>query len=85
LDRLLFAGLAIVLAGFGLVAALEAWRRWSDNRKIRMHFHNWLAVTDAGRRALGRWGTGSNPESTLTWARVRWDLIARTPCLSDSV
>jgi hypothetical protein len=37
---LLFAGLAIVLAGFGFGAALEAWRRWSDNRKIRKHFHN---------------------------------------------
>ena len=40
LDVLLFAGLALVLAGFVFVGALEAWRRWSHNRRIKNHFRN---------------------------------------------
>jgi hypothetical protein len=40
LDMLLFAGIAIVLAGFALVGALEGWRHWSDNRRIRKRLRN---------------------------------------------
>jgi uncharacterized membrane protein YqjE len=40
LDMLLFAGLAIALAAFGFVAALEGWRQWSDDRRIRKHLRN---------------------------------------------
>jgi hypothetical protein len=38
LDSLLFGGLAILLVGFVFVSAVEGWRRWSDNRRIRKHF-----------------------------------------------
>jgi LPXTG-motif cell wall-anchored protein len=40
LDTLLFAGLAIVLAGIVFVGALEGWRRWSHNRRMKNHFRN---------------------------------------------
>ena len=43
LDGLLFivaAGLTILLGGCAFVAAIEAWRRWSTNRKIEEHFRN---------------------------------------------
>jgi H+/Cl- antiporter ClcA len=40
LDILLFAGLAILLGGFGFLSAVEGWRRWSDNRRIRNHLRN---------------------------------------------
>ncbi len=39
-DLLLFAGTAVVVAGFGFVVALEGWRHWSYNRKIRKHLNN---------------------------------------------
>ena len=38
LDILLFSSLAILFVGFGFVAALEGWRRWSDDRRLRKHF-----------------------------------------------
>jgi hypothetical protein len=38
LDTLLLAGLAILFAGFAFLSAVEGWRRWSDNRRIRKHF-----------------------------------------------
>jgi hypothetical protein len=40
LDTLLLAGLAILVAGFAFVSAVEGWRRWSDNRRIRKHFRH---------------------------------------------
>jgi hypothetical protein len=40
LDILLFGGLAILLAGFVFVSAVEGFRRWSDNRRIKKHFRN---------------------------------------------
>jgi hypothetical protein len=40
LDFLLISALAILLAGVGFVIALEGWRRWSDNRRIRKHFQH---------------------------------------------
>ena len=40
LDVVLFAGIVIVLAAFGFVGALEGWRRWSNNRRIRKHLRN---------------------------------------------
>jgi hypothetical protein len=36
-DVLLFAGLAVLLGGFAIVSAVEGWRRWSYNRRIRKH------------------------------------------------
>ena len=36
-DILLFAGLAVLLGGFVIVSAVEGWRRWSDDRRIRKH------------------------------------------------
>jgi len=39
-DILLFAGIVIVLTGIGFVGAIEAWRHWSDNRRIRKHLRN---------------------------------------------
>jgi hypothetical protein len=39
-DILLFTSIAIVVAAFGFVGALEGWRRWSDNRRIRKHLRN---------------------------------------------
>jgi hypothetical protein len=42
-DILLFisaAGLIIVLGG----GAFQAWRRWSDNRRIRKHLRQWLVT-----------------------------------------
>jgi hypothetical protein len=40
LDILLFAGIVIVLTGIIFVGAIEAWRHWSDNRRIRKHLRN---------------------------------------------
>jgi hypothetical protein len=43
LDVLLFivaGGVAVLLGGCAFVAAIEAWRRWSTNRKIRKHLRN---------------------------------------------
>jgi hypothetical protein len=40
LDTLLVDGLAILLAGFAFVSALEGWRRWSENRRIKKHFRH---------------------------------------------
>jgi hypothetical protein len=40
LDVLLLAGLALVLAGIGFIGAIEAWRRWSHNRRMKNHFRN---------------------------------------------
>jgi hypothetical protein len=40
LDILLFAGLAFLLGGFGFVTAVEGWRHWSDNRRIRKHLRH---------------------------------------------
>jgi hypothetical protein len=40
LDTLPLAGLAILVAGFAFVSAVEGWRRWSDNRRIRKHFRH---------------------------------------------
>jgi len=34
---LFFAGLALVLGGFAFVFAIEGWRQWSENRRIRKH------------------------------------------------
>jgi hypothetical protein len=42
-DVLIFiiaGGVAIVLGGCAFVAVIEAWRRWSTNRKIREHLRN---------------------------------------------
>jgi hypothetical protein len=36
----LFAGIAFVLAGIGFVGAIEAWRRWSHNRRMKKHLRN---------------------------------------------
>jgi|KBSMisStandDraft_5_1062788.scaffolds.fasta_scaffold552406_1 hypothetical protein len=30
-------GIAVMFAGFAFVTAIEAWRRWSTNRRIRRH------------------------------------------------
>jgi hypothetical protein len=38
---LLLNSLAILVAGVGFVAALEGWRRWSENRRIRKHFQHY--------------------------------------------
>jgi hypothetical protein len=35
LDIVLFAGIALVLAGTGFFGAVEAWRHWSYNRRRR--------------------------------------------------
>jgi hypothetical protein len=40
LDVLLFGIAATVLGGFAFIGAIEAWRRWSDNRRIRKHLRN---------------------------------------------
>jgi hypothetical protein len=40
LDTLLIAGIAIAVVGFAFVGALEGWRHWSDNRRIRRHLRN---------------------------------------------
>ena len=40
LDVLLFSTLAILLAGVGFVVAVEGWRRWSENRRIKKHFQH---------------------------------------------
>jgi hypothetical protein len=40
LDILLFSGLAILLAGFFFVSAVEGWRRWSEHRRLKKHFRN---------------------------------------------
>jgi hypothetical protein len=40
LDTLLIAGIAIVVVGLAFVGALEGWRHWSDNRRIRKHLRN---------------------------------------------
>jgi len=40
LDILLFAGIVIMLTGIGFVGAIEGWRQWSDNRRIRKHLRN---------------------------------------------
>jgi hypothetical protein len=40
LDILLFTSLAILLTLFGFACAVEGWRRWSDNRRIRKHFQH---------------------------------------------
>jgi hypothetical protein len=40
LDIVLFAGTAILLTAVGFVGALEGWRRWSYNRRIRKHLRN---------------------------------------------
>jgi hypothetical protein len=34
------AGIATVLGGCAGIAALQAWRNWSDNRRIRKHLRN---------------------------------------------
>jgi hypothetical protein len=33
-------GVAVMLGSFALVGAIEAWRRWSTNRKIKRHLRN---------------------------------------------
>jgi hypothetical protein len=48
LDSLLFGGLAILLVGFVFVSAVEGWRRWSDNRRIRKHFRNSIIRQNPG-------------------------------------
>jgi hypothetical protein len=40
LEILLFSGLAILLAGFLFVSALEGWRRWSQYRRFKNHFRS---------------------------------------------
>jgi hypothetical protein len=40
LDILLFAGVALVLSGTGFIGAIEAWRHWSHNRRMKNHFRN---------------------------------------------
>jgi hypothetical protein len=40
LDMLLFAGLAVLLAGVAFVSAVEGCRRWSENRRLRNHFRS---------------------------------------------
>jgi hypothetical protein len=35
LEILLFAALVIILGPFAWVSAMEAWRQWSENRRIR--------------------------------------------------
>jgi len=40
LDTLLIAGIGTVVVGFAFVGALEGWRHWSDNRRIRNHLRN---------------------------------------------
>jgi hypothetical protein len=39
-DIVLLAGFALMLLGGGFIGAIEAWRRWSYNRRIRDHFRN---------------------------------------------
>jgi hypothetical protein len=42
-DAVLFvmaAGIVIVIAVCAFVGAIDAWRRWSDNRRIRKHLRN---------------------------------------------
>jgi hypothetical protein len=38
LDSLLLGGLAILIAGFVFVSAIEGCRRWSEYRRLRKHF-----------------------------------------------
>jgi len=40
LDILLFSGLAILLAGFAFVSAVEGWRRWSERQRLKKHFRS---------------------------------------------
>jgi hypothetical protein len=43
LDVLFFivaGGIAVVLGACAFIAAIEAWRRSSDNRRIRKHLRN---------------------------------------------
>jgi hypothetical protein len=40
LDTALLAGVVIVLVAVGFVGALEGWRHWSFNRRIRKHLRN---------------------------------------------
>jgi hypothetical protein len=37
LSIFLFVVLGLVLLGFGFVSVIEAWRRWSDHRRIKKH------------------------------------------------
>jgi hypothetical protein len=37
---MVFAGLALLLGGFGFLSGLEGWRQWSENRRIRKHLRN---------------------------------------------
>jgi hypothetical protein len=39
-DILLFAGLAVLLGGVAFVSAVEGWRRWSENRRLKEHFRS---------------------------------------------
>jgi len=38
LDMLVFGPPAILLLIFAFACAVEGWRRWSENRRIRKHF-----------------------------------------------
>jgi hypothetical protein len=40
LDTLLLDSLAIVIAGFAFVSAVEGWRRWSEYRRLKKHFRS---------------------------------------------
>jgi hypothetical protein len=33
-------GVTVVLGGCAFIAAVEAWRRWSTNHRIRKHLRN---------------------------------------------
>jgi hypothetical protein len=51
-DILLFAGLAVLLGGFVIVSAVEGWRHWSYNRRIRKHLP--LRIVPFLQRRFGR-------------------------------
>jgi hypothetical protein len=36
-DGIILVGLVLVLAAIGLLVGGQAWRHWSDNRRIRRH------------------------------------------------
>jgi hypothetical protein len=40
LDTLLLGGIVILAIGFIFVSAVEAWRRWSEHRRLKKHFRS---------------------------------------------
>ena len=39
-EDLLLLGLAVLFGGLCFLSALQGWRRWSENRRLRKHFRH---------------------------------------------